>query len=93
MTTTIQNLKVSLIKFIDYMVESNTTQNTVYEQMANTVWNEEIKPFVINEDITTWESDIKKKFIDNPYVRFSMSEKQAYCLAKAFATINPETIC
>jgi hypothetical protein len=75
------------------MVKSNTTRNTVYEQMANAVWNEEIAPFVKDENITTWEIDIKKKFIDNPYVRFSMSEKQAYCLARAFATINPETIC
>ena len=74
------------------MVKSNTSQNTVYEQMANTVWSEEIQPFLVNENITTWEIVLKKKFIDNPYVRFSMSEKQAYCLAKAFALINPETI-
>jgi hypothetical protein len=92
MTTSIQKLKGSLIKFVDYMVKGNTTQNTIYEQMANTVWSEEIQPFLVNENITTWEVDIKKKFIDNPYVRFSMSEKQAYCLARAFAAINPETI-
>jgi hypothetical protein len=92
MATSVQNLKASLIKFVDYMVKCNTTQNTTYEQMANTVWAEEIQPFLVNENITTWEIDIKKKFIDNPYVRFNISEKQAYCLAKAFANINPETI-
>lgn len=74
------------------MVKSNTTRNTVYKDMANTVWSEEIQPFVINEDITTWEKDIKVKFLDNPYVRFQMSEKQAFCIARAFASINPETI-
>ena len=60
--------------------------------MANSVWREEIKPFVKNEDITTWESDIKKRFLDNPYVKNEISEKQAFCLARAFQVLNPETI-
>lgn len=91
-TTTIQNLKKSLLTYVDYMVKSNTTKNDVYERMANNVWNEEVRPYVLNEEITTWEADIKKRFLDDPYVRFNMSEKQAYCLARAFAAINPETI-
>lgn len=91
MKTNIQNVKAAIIKYVDYMVKSNTTRNTNYEQMADQVWREEIAPYVVNEEITTWESDIKKKFIDNPYVRFDISEKQAFCLARAFAKINPDT--
>lgn len=91
-TTTLQSLKQSIIKFVDYMVKDNTTKNHVYEQMANNVYREEIMPFVKNEEIETWEADIKKKFLDNPYVRFNISDRQAFCLARAFANINPETI-
>lgn len=91
-TTTIQNLKNAIIRFVNYTVKSNTTANSTYEGMANTVWREEIAPYVANDEITTWEADIKKKFIDNPYVRYDISEKQAYCLARAWASINHETI-
>lgn len=91
MKTTIQNIKVAIIRYVSYMVKSNTTANRTYEGMAETVWREEIAPYVVNEEIDTWESDIKKKFIDNPYVRFDISEKQAFCLARAFAKINPDT--
>lgn len=91
-TTTIQNLKKSLLAYVDYMVKFNTTKNSVYENLANKVWSEEVKPYVLNEEITTWEADIKKRFLDDPYVRIKMSEKQAYCLARAFAAINSETI-
>lgn len=92
MSTTIQNLKKSLLTYVDYMVKSNTTKNPIYENLANRVWREEVKPYVLNEEITTWEADIKKRFLDDPYVRVNMSEKQAYCLARAFAAINSETI-
>lgn len=91
MKTNIQNIKAAIIDFVRHTVKSNITRNTVYEQIANQVWREKIAPYVINEEITTWESDIKKKFIDNPYVRFDISEKQAFCLARAFANINPDT--
>lgn len=91
MTTSIQNIKSSIIDYVDYLVKSNSG-NAIYEQMANTVWQEQIQPFVVNENITSWGSDIQKKFINNPYVKYPISEKQAYCLARAFAAINPETI-
>ena len=90
-TATIQQIKAALLDFNRYMVTANRG-NGIYEDLANTVWNDKILPFVKNETIGTWESDIQKKFIDNPYVRFEMSEKQAYCLARAYAAINPETI-
>lgn len=89
---TLNQIKVSIIKFVEYQVKSNTTANQIYEQMANDVWCNEIAPFVKNENITSWEADIQKKFIDNPYVRFTISDKQAYCLARAYAALNPETI-
>ena len=90
---TIQELKKSLITYVDYVVKANTTGNRdLYDKMSNKVWNEEIAQFVKNENITSWEKDIKTKFCDQPYLRFAISEKQAYCLAKAFANINPETI-
>ena len=90
---TINDIKKSIITYVNYVVKANTTSNRdLYEGISDTIWNEEIKPFVINEEITTWESDIKKKFIDQPYVRFGISEKQAYCLARAWAAINPTTI-
>jgi hypothetical protein len=93
MKTTIQNLKKSIITYVDYVVKANTQGNqNMYESIANKVWNEEVAPFVKNENITSWESDIKNKFCNNPYVKFSISEKQAYCLARAFAAINPETV-
>lgn len=91
--TTIQKLKVSIIKYVDYVVKANTTGNRdLYDKISNKVWAEEITPFVKNENITSWELDIKKKYLDEPYLRYNVSEKQAYCLAKAFASINPETI-
>jgi hypothetical protein len=90
---TTNQLKASIISYVNYIVKANTTGNRdLYEGIADTTWREEIKPFVINEEITTWESDIKKKFIDQVYLRFSISEKQAYCLARAWAAINPSTI-
>lgn len=91
MTTSIQNIKTAIIDYVDYLVKANAG-NATYEQMANMVWQEQIQPYVKNENITTWEADIQKKFINNPYVRFSISEKQAFCLARAFAAINTETI-
>lgn len=92
MKATVQDLKKSIIKYVGYMVKDNTTKNHAYEEIANDIYRKEIAPFVVNENITTWESDIKKKFFDNPYVRFDISEKQAWCLANAFSKINPETI-
>lgn len=93
MTTTIQQLKQAIITHVNYTVKANTTGNRdLYEGIADTTWKEEIMPYVVNEEITTWELDIKKKFIDQPYVRFGISEKQAYCLARAWAAINPSTI-
>lgn len=87
---TIQQLKDSLIKYNNFVVKSNTTGNHTYESMAQNVWANEIFPFIPNENVTTWELDIKKKFIDNPYCRYEMSEKQAYCLARAYANLNKE---
>jgi hypothetical protein len=90
---TINQIKSSIITYVNYVVKANTTGNRdLYESMSDNVWREEIKPYVVNEEITTWESDIKKKFIDQVYLRFSISEKQAYCLARAWAAINPSTI-
>lgn len=83
-------MKASLIKYNDYSVKAITTANATYESMAANVWSTEIFPFIQNEKITTWEADIKNKFIDNPYCRMVMSEKQAYCLARAYAAINAE---
>jgi len=92
-TTTIQSLKQSIIDYVNYVVKANTTGNRdTYDTISNNVWKEQIAPFVVNEEIKTWESDIKKKFTDNPYLRFAISEKQAYCLARAWASLNPETI-
>lgn len=90
-TVSIQTLKTGIINYVDFLVKANQG-NGIYETMANDVWQNEIQPFVKNETITTWEADIQKKFINNPYVRFSISEKQAYCLARAFAAINPNNI-
>lgn len=79
--------------YVMNVVDANTQGNrTLYEQMSDKVWNEEIAPFVKNENITTWELDIKKKFINNPYVSYRISEKQAFCLARAFQVLNPHTI-
>jgi hypothetical protein len=91
-TTTIKSLKESIIEYVDYLVKSNTTSNAIYENMANDVYANQIQPFVKNEAITTWEADIQKRFLNNPYCKFQISEKQAYCLARAFAQINSETI-
>lgn len=91
-TTSINNLKVAIIDYINYVVKANTTGNSTYESVSNNVWREQIAPYVKNEAITTWELDIKKKFVDNPYCRYAISEKQAYCLARAYAQLNPETI-
>lgn len=90
--TTIQELKKALLDYNFYVVKNNTTGNHTYDQIANSIWAEKIAPFVKNENITTWESDIKAKFCDNVYVRYNISEKQAFCLARAFACINQETI-
>lgn len=92
MTTTIQDLKKAIIEYVKWVAKQNETGNNTYEQVANSVYVEKIHPFVKNEEITGWEKDIKKKFFDNPYVRFEISEKQAYCLARAFASINQDTI-
>lgn len=91
-TTTIKDLKSAIIEYVDYLVKSNTTSNAIYETMANNVYANQIQPFVKNETITTWEADIQKKFFNNPYCKFQISEKQAYCLARAFAQINHDTI-
>lgn len=92
-TTTIQNLKSSIINYVANVVDANTQgSRTIYEQLSDKIWNEEIAPFVKNENITSWEIDIKKKFIDNPYVAYPISEKQAFCLARAFQQLNIETI-
>lgn len=91
MTTSTQNIKKSIIDYVDYLVKANSG-NAIYETMANDVWQNEIQPYVKNETITTWEADIQKKFINNPYVKFSISEKQAFFLARALAAINPDTI-
>lgn len=53
MKTNIQNLKAAIIEFVSYMVKSNTTRNTIYEQMADRVWREKIAPYVVNQEITT----------------------------------------
>ena len=92
MTTTIQDLKKAIIEYVDYLVKANTSTNAIYETMANDVYANHIQPFVRDENVATWESDIQKKFFNNPYVRFTISEKQAFCLARAFAAINQDTI-
>lgn len=90
--TTIQNLKVALLEFSKLMADSNTSRNETYAQIADNVWREKIYPFIKNENVTTWESDIIKKIINNPYTRLALSEKQAYCVAAAYQRINQETI-
>lgn len=92
MKTTLQELKSAIKDYVYYQVRVNTTGNHTYETIANNIWKEKLAPFIKNEDIQDWTKDIKTKFLDNPYVRFEISEKQAYCLAKSFATLNPNTI-
>ncbi len=92
MKTSIQELKKAIIEFVGYRNDAQRGNTNLYDRMADQLWNEKIGPFVKNEKIETWEQDIQKRFLDNPYVRFAISEKQAYCLARAFAAINPETI-
>lgn len=92
MFTTVQDLKKAIQEYVYYVVKSNTTANSNYEKISDNIYNEKIKPFVVNENITTWESDIKKRFMDNPYAKFEISEKQAFCLARAYQAINTETI-
>lgn len=91
-TTSLQNLKVSLIDYSSYIAKSNTTGNSTYSQIADDIYAEKIQPFVKNIAITTWEADIQKRIIDNPYSKIILSEKQAYCLARAYQLLNPETI-
>lgn len=64
----------------------------MYDSLSDNVWREEIMPYVQNESIDGWEKDIQAKFCNQPYQKFVISEKQAYCLAKAFQRINQYTI-
>ena len=91
-TTTVKSLRNSLLRYVDYIVKANTSNNDNYFQKADEVWDNEIEPFVYDKNITTWERDIKNRFIDDSNVRFNMSKKQADCLASAFQKLNPETI-
>lgn len=91
---TIQQIKQSLISYNCSIVKSNTTMSskTMAEDIANQVWDEELRPYLLNETITSWEKDIQEKMINNTSCRWFISEKQAYCLARAFQAINPDTI-
>lgn len=91
-TTTVKSLRNSLLRYVDYIVRANTSNNDNYFQKADEVWDNEIDPFVRYKNITSWERDIKNRFIDDSNVRFNMSKKQADCLASAFQKLNPETI-
>lgn len=94
MKATIQTIKKALITYNAYVVKANTSMGskTIGEDIANQIWDEELRPYLLNETITTWEKDIQEKMINNSSCRWYISEKQAYCLARAFAQINPETI-
>lgn len=92
MTTTIQSLKQAIIEYNNYQVKCMETRNHTYENIADSIYREKIFPYVKNENIDTWELDIKKRFLDDPYCRLIISDKQAYCLARALQKLNPETI-
>lgn len=84
-TTTLQDLKKSLINYTEWVVKSNTYKNGTYGQISNKIWNEQIAPFVKDETLTGFKADIAKKIINNPYTRFPLSEKQAYCVVTEWA--------
>lgn len=90
--TTIISLKQAIITYVSYYVQNNKMRNSVYADMADDIYREKIAPFVIKENIEGFESDIKRRFLDDPSVKFNISEKQAYCLARAFMNANPDTI-
>ena len=91
-TTTVKSLRNSLLRYVDYIVKANTSHNDSFMKKAENVWDNEIGPSVYHKNITSWERDIKNRFIDDSNVRFNMSKKQADCLASAFQKLNPETI-
>jgi hypothetical protein len=90
---TIQDIKQALIEYNYRLVFANKTMGSrsMQQDIADEIWNEKLAPFIKNETITSWEKDIQEKML-NPYCKWAISEKQAYCLARAFAQINPETI-
>jgi hypothetical protein len=90
---TIQEIKQALIEYNYRLVFANKTMgsSTMQQDIADDIWAEKLAPFIKNETITSWEKDIQEKML-NPYCKWTISEKQAYCLARAFAQINPGTI-
>ena len=91
-TTTVKSLRNSLLSYSNYVAKANTSHNDSFMKKAEDVWDNEIEPFVRYKNITSWERDIQKRFLEDDNVRFSMSKKQADCLASAFQKLNPETI-
>jgi hypothetical protein len=90
---TIQTIKQALIEYNYRIVFANKTMGSrsMQQDIADEIWNEKLAPFIKNETITTWEKDIQEKML-NPYCKWAISEKQAYCLARAFQSINQDTI-
>lgn len=91
-TKTINELKTSIMSYVRFMVKKTKYGNNTYQDVADTIYRDEIYPYVKNDNITGWEVDIKGKFLNGINVPYEISEKQAYCLARAFAQLNPETI-